>query len=110
MGQQGTTTIDFGALPGKTEVALDVTGLTGFISTSACETWILPKVTADHSVDEHLIENLRVIAAYKTDGTMTIYGYVVPFPQDFRINANERDIEVQKHRLYGLFNVGWVWN
>ena len=105
MADSGTTTLNFGAFPGSPEASVDVTGQTGFVSTSEVEAWVMPVATADHSVDEHLIENLKVMAHYQADGTIRIKGSVEPF-FGFRPPAGEG---TQRHRLFGQFTVGWVW-
>lgn len=96
MGAQGTATIDFGAFPGASDTSVAVTGQTSIVSGSAVEAWILPAATADHSVDEHMVETLKVIAGNIVAGTgFTIYGF----------NSGFGDV-----RLYGTWNVAWVWN
>jgi hypothetical protein len=100
MGAQGVSSLNFGAYPGAMEVSLDVTGQTGFVSTSDVEAWIIPKATTHHSIDEHRYEELSVMAVYKVDGTLTIYG---------RCTANGPR-STNGNKLYGIFNIGWVWN
>lgn len=105
MGAQGAATLDFGAFPGAPSASVDVTGQTGFVSSSLAEAWVYP---AD---DEDMIENLAVVARYQADGTIRVYGEVVPFPQRAEINGNvSGGSMVQEHRLFGTFRVGWVWN
>lgn len=101
----GSTTIDFGSFPGSVEAQVDVTGQSGFVSTSEVEAWVLPVATSDHSVDEHLVESLLVIAVYKTDGTFTIRGFVDAPPAWRTPNIGGE----QRQRLYGQFTVGWAW-
>jgi len=117
MPASGTTTVNFGAFPGSAEAEVDVSGQSGFVASSEVEAWVQPIATADHSADEHKIENIRVLATYKVDGTFTINGYVVPFPQTRVINysrgrAPGGGVEglSQSHRLYGQFTVAWAWN
>lgn len=99
MAAQGLATINFGAFPGEDEVTLDITGQTGFIATSAVEAWIQPKATADHSLDEHRIEEIEVKAAYQADGTIRIYGrWTGDGPRSLNGNL-----------LYGQWSIGWVW-
>lgn len=100
MGAQGTATLGFGTFPGAASATVDVTGQTGFTASSLAEAYIYP---AD---DEDMIENIAVIARYQADGTIRIYGEVIPFPQLIPIN----DGRAQAHRLFGTFRVGWVWN
>lgn len=101
MGSQGSTSLNFGAYPGANSATVDVTGQTGFTAASAVEAWIFPKATAEHSVDEHRIEELDVKAAYQADGTIRIYGQQSGVPIGSR--------GPNGHMLYGNFNVGWVW-
>lgn len=99
MGAQGTSSLDFGAYPGANEATLDVTGQAGFVAASAVEAWVQPKATADHSADEHRIEEVDVAGVYQADGTIRLYGR--------HTGSGSRDGNGQK--LYGVFNVGWVW-
>lgn len=93
MGAQGTASLDFGAFPGSDEATVDVTGQAGFVAGSLAEAWLYPKDTADHTIDEHRVECLRVDAAYQADGTIRIYGR-----------------QTDGEKLDGVWNVGWVWN
>jgi hypothetical protein len=96
MGAQGTATLDFGAFPGSSDASVAVSGQTGILSGSLAEAWIVPAATADHSVDEHRVEELAVVAGSIVAGTgFTVYGRC----------TGRGDV-----RLYGQFNVGWVWN
>lgn len=115
MGAQGTATLNFGAFPGAPSATVDVTGQTGFTASSLAEAWVYPKATADHSADEHMIEALKVVAAYQADGTIRIYGEVVPFTGgDLHALEGARSTNcnygAQAHRLFGQFTIGWVWN
>lgn len=107
MGAQGTATVDFGAFPGSVEAQADVTGQTGFTSSSLVEAWVMPVATSDHSADEHLIEQLDVTAVYKVDGTFTLRAFEDHrTPQDMPLNSGQ----AQSNRLYGQYTIGWVWN
>lgn len=89
----GTATLDFGAFPGKTDALVTVTGQTGIAADSPVEAYIAPAVTVEHTADEHWVEALKVMAGTVIAGTgFTIYG---------RTEDNLR--------LYGRFNIGWVW-
>jgi hypothetical protein len=104
MASQGTTTIDFGAFPGKTDATIVVTGQTGILVSSLVEAWIFPVATADHSADEHLIDPPRVIAGNIVAGTgFTIYGFM-----NTRTDIN--NINSGQPMVYGLWTVAWVWN
>lgn len=106
MGAQGTTSLNFGSFPGAPEASVDVTGQSGYTSSSLAEAWVVPVATAEHSADEHLIEGLKVMAYFKTNGTFTIRGEVVTVPQKDSIN----NVGAQRLNLYGNFTIGWVWN
>jgi hypothetical protein len=93
MGAQGTATLDFGAFPGKTDTTVSVTGQTSIVAGSAVEAWIRPVDTTEHSADEHVLETLRVTARDIVAGT----GFTIQGVSDM-------------HRLYGQYNVWWVWN
>lgn len=100
MGAQASVSLDFGAYPGSHSAFVDLTGQTGFTAASLAEAWIVPKATADHSADEHRIEELSVFAAYQADGTVRIFG-----------EHNGHGSRSQNgHNLYGIFNIGVVWN
>lgn len=89
----GTATIDFGAFPGTSDTSVAVTGQSGIVSGSFVEAWIRPIATADHSADEHMLEQLKVFAANIVAGTgFTIYG-----------------ISCAPHQLYGQWTVAWAW-
>lgn len=100
MGAQGVALLDFGAFPGAWDAFIDVTGQTGFVASSLCEAYLQPAVTANHSADEHRLETLRVDAVYQADGTIRIYGYSTADPP----------LVGDAVKIYGKWNVGWVWN
>ena len=98
MGAQGTTTVDFGAAPGKSDASVAVTGQAGILSGSLVEAWVLPAATADHSADEHVVEELTVLAGNIIAGTgFTIYGLHSP--------TSKGDTAI-----YGTWSVAWAWN
>ena len=71
----GTALLDFGVFPGTSDASLAITGQTDIVAGSSVEAWIRPVATADHTVEEHLVETLRVFAANITAGVgFTIYG------------------------------------
>lgn len=95
MGAQGTTTINFGALPGTQEASVAVTGQTSILSGSLVEAWIFPVATADHTVAEHYVDPPpSIIAGEVVAGT------------GFTIRGTCPD---GKNR-YGQWTVAWVWN
>jgi hypothetical protein len=93
MATQGSTTIDFGAHPGNTNVALDITGQTEIASGAEVDAWLTAIATADHSIDEHVIDGPTVIAGNVQAGV------------GFTIYAAAKD-----GNAYGLWSVSWVWN
>jgi hypothetical protein len=111
MGASGTTTVDFGAFPGKTDALTVVSGQTGFVVTSELEVWIQPVATADHSFEEHMIEQLRPFGVYFADGTFLAWVFhqnsVVQQPSG--LGAQDLKLDMGT-RVYGLWTVGWVWN
>ena len=98
MGAQGTATVDFGAFPGASDTSVAVTGQAGILSGSLVEAWILPAATADHSADEHIVEELTVTAGNISAGTgFTIYALHSPTSKGDTL-------------LYGTWNIAWAWN
>lgn len=90
-GWSGTVELDFGA-SGQTDVAFDVTGQAAILAGSLPRAWVLAKATVDHSIDEHRVEEIDVMAGNVVAGTgFTIYGKTRNAP------------------LYGKFNVAWAW-
>jgi hypothetical protein len=109
-GVTGSTILDFGTFPGSVYTSVDVTGQLGFNSASRVGAFILPIATADHSVDEHVVESIIVRAGYKTDGTFTIHGYANIETAWKPINTSFATTEViQTQGVYGQFTVGWTW-
>jgi hypothetical protein len=126
MGAQGTASLDFGAFPGGSDATVAVTGQVAILAGSLVEAWILPAATADHSADEHVMESLKVFAGNIVAGTgFTIYGantsqlnepLEMPGVSQFRSAATTvygyvaPTIGGKGTRLYGVWNIGWVWN
>jgi len=110
MATQGTAVLDFGAFPGAADASVVVTGQAGITAGSLVEAWVsLASATTDHSIDEHLLETIKVSAGNIVAGVgFTIYG----------VNTNpiEEPTLASKHRkyqdpgVYGKFNINWVWN
>lgn len=94
MGASGTTTLDFGAAPGSTDTSVIVTGQSSIVSGSRVEAWLEVPAggTADHTSDEHWVENLNVFAGNIAVGVgFTIYA---------KCNLG---------LTQGQFQVAWVW-
>jgi hypothetical protein len=111
VGATGTTTVDFGAFPGKSDASVAVTGQTAILPSSIVEAWLYPVATADHSVDEHMIETIKVFAANIVAGDgFTIYA----INPDKNIGGEYHSINFDGYgggdtRLYGLWTVAWAW-
>jgi hypothetical protein len=119
MGAQGSAVINFGSFPGSSHASVDV-ATAGVVVTSLVEAWVLTVATADHSADEHMVETLKVVGAYLSDGNIRIHGFntnqIVPpstavssktlGPGDAVDTFPRPDAPM----LYGQFSVGWVWN
>jgi hypothetical protein len=97
----GTTTVDFGAFPGSTHATATVTGQSAIVATSVVQVSIRPAATDDHTADEHMVENIRVVASDIVAGT------------GFTINAvpvgNQFTAFGATPMLYGEWAVGWCW-
>ena len=91
----GTAVIDFGAYPGGPTASVAVTGQSAILTSSFVEAWIRPQVdTADHSVDEHIVEPLKVVAGNIVGASgFTIYAEAISGCPC----------------AYGTFTVNWVW-
>lgn len=122
---KGTAELDFGAFPGASDASIAITGQSGIAADSHVEAWLMPADTTDHTADEHVIENLRVMAGNIVPGTgFTIYGVNVnqlneplesATPSMFRSAATTVYGYVAPSQggrgtlLYGKWKVGWVW-
>lgn len=120
----GSTTIDFGVFPGSTHATVDIAGQTSILGTSLVEAWLMPKDTADHSADEHVVSGIKIIAGPPSAGVgFTIHGVCMepnepletPGVSTFRPAATtvfgnaDRSVGGIAARLWGLWTVGWVW-
>lgn len=113
MGAQGTTTIDFGAFPGKTDATVAVTGQGSIASNSLVEAWIFPTATSDHSSDEHLADPPRILAGNVSAGVgFTIYGFATQpiLPGGDKVDGVFKVTPTTNGRVYGTWTVAWVWN
>jgi hypothetical protein len=98
----GRTTIDFGAFPGTTHASVAVAE-TGIVAGSEIEAWIEPEATADHSEDEHMLEQITVVARDKNVGVgFTVHGlHQNPL-------FDRSGPEPIGTRIYGLWTFGWA--
>jgi hypothetical protein len=98
----GITSIDFGAFPGKSDASVAITGQAGILALSTVNAWISPVATADHSVDEHIVETIRAFAGNIVVGT------------GFTIYARNDDTQTAPNggasRIYGQWAVTWSWS
>lgn len=101
----GSTTINFGAWPGSARATADVASQTGLVAGTRVEAFVLPVLTADHSIDEHRSVMLKVQAFYKVDGTFTVEGY-----ENAQHSIKDNRGQYRKHFLHGQYTVGWAWN
>lgn len=109
MGANGSTAVNFGAFPGKGEAEVDVTGQSGYVASSRVEAWVLPIATADHTIDDHVIENIGADARYKVDGTFTVRAFSMNPPQTRPVTKERQFNTAQRALLYGQFTLGWAW-
>jgi hypothetical protein len=115
MGAQGTTTINFGAFPGKSDTSVAVTGQASILAGSLVEAWLFPVATGDHSADEHLAEPLIVIAGNVVAGTgFTIYGFMPAGSRYDSVSPERLKDTIEKatnsSMPYGSWTVAWCWN
>jgi hypothetical protein len=120
MGSQGTTTVNFGAFPGASDTSVAVTGQGGITSGNLVEAWILPAATADHTADEHWVEDFKVVAGNIVPGTgFTIYARntnnLFSAPPSFNTQGDTLgytgpDVGGRGTLIYGAWNIAWVWN
>jgi hypothetical protein len=123
MPASGTTTINFGAFPGASDVTLDV-ATAGVVASSKVEAWIQPVATADHSIDEHVVETIRAVGYYLSDGNIRIRAFNTSQLNEpleaFRggtlsgglISPPQPQLPMRGGtgtRLYGVWTVGWAW-
>lgn len=92
-GAFGTAIVDFGASPGVPDVTLAITGQTAIVSGSHVQAWVYPIATADHSFDEHRVEQVDMLADTIVAGTgFTIFG------------------RTRNTLIYGKWTVAWMWH
>lgn len=122
----GTVTLDFGAFPGKSDASVDVIGQTGLISSTLIEAWLIPVATADHTADEHMVETIRIVAKFKTNGEFTVYGFnmsqlneplepVSKFQKSASTQPIAFDPQVPRRGgkgtlIWGQWSVAWAWS
>lgn len=92
----GVAVADFGKAPGSPMATVLIRDQAGIVASSLVHAEIRPQATPDHSVDEHLLEPLRVIA-----------GSIVP-GQGFSIYVIYAGLG--DSMAYGHWTVAWSWN
>jgi hypothetical protein len=123
MGAQGTITLNFGGFPGSSNVSVDVSQ-PSIAASSLAEAWLMPAATADHSIDEHVVDGPLIFAGNVQAGVgFTIYGVIrpqvsVPDGANSAFRATNSlagvpaaDNDGRKNGMcYGQWTVAWVWN
>jgi len=113
-GNSGVSTIDFGAFPGKSDTSVPVTGQAGILAGSAVTAVLQATATADHSIDEHMVENIKIVAGNIIAGTgFTIYAMNPDkniSGQQGTTNFRSRRYGGGDTRLYGTWTVAWRWS
>jgi hypothetical protein len=93
MATRGTATLDFGAFPGSALASVDVTGETEIVAASKLLAFVRLVASADHSADEHRVEQIKVTC-----------GAIVP-GAGFTISG-----ECLNAFCYGQFTIDWAWS
>lgn len=113
-GNTGTTTVDFGAYPADPIATAVIAGETGILSGSVVQAWIYPTDTADHTLDEHLLVNMKVRAHSIVAGDgFTITAYF----EGSGIQGLGKGSPVRRgnypalvgESTYGEWSVAWRW-
>lgn len=93
-GGSGSGEVDFGTTPSQ-EAFLAISGQTGITASSVVKAWLVPLATADHSIDEHLVDGPDV------------YAYDVVAGVGFSIVATAYNRPGST--LTGAWSVAWEW-
>jgi L-fucose mutarotase/ribose pyranase (RbsD/FucU family) len=114
MGASGTVIVDFGAFPGQSDASVTVAA-PGIAADSLVEAWILPATTTDHSPDEHVVESLTVKADQSSIVVNT--SFVIRVANTSQLDEGPIFGGAQGAvpggtgtRIYGKWNLGWVWD
>lgn len=86
----GQATVNFGVFPGGTDCSLNIADA-GILAGSSVVAELCPAQTADHTADEHWVEDLDIRSGNIVAGT------------GFTIYAHARN-----GYLYGAYNVSWI--
>lgn len=88
-GATGTITVDFGTGAVEASAAVSAPSITGL---QLAEAWVVPANTASNTQDNHIIEDLRVIAGAVSAGV----GFTV-------------HVKCGTLLAHGVYNIGWVY-
>ena len=124
----GTATLDFGAFPGASDASVAVIGQGTIVAGSIVQAWIRPIATADHSIGEHIVESIAVVAADIVAGVgFTIYGWNTnplatalstptgnankgpTTPASTAYGSSEPTIGGEGTRIWGTWTIAWRW-
>src|SRR5262245_383864 len=112
MGAALTDSVDFGAYPGATMASKTVSA-PGIATGSKVEAWVRCVDSADHTADEHMIENIKFVAREDSivNGTsVRVDAYVTNPPGLDSVTADGRVYtDGQPSLLYGTWNFYLVW-
>jgi len=89
-GGSGTAAVDFAS--GADLASTAITGQTGILPGSIVNAWIAPIATADHSIDEHIAEEIQAFA------------HSIVAATGFTLTARTRNTP-----LTGQWSVAWTW-
>ena len=111
-GASGSTVVDFGAWPADPVATVVITGQTTIASDSEVQAWIYPLDTADHTLDEHLLVDMKVHAHTIVAGT----GFTITAVYKDNDNALPGSLAAGQGRglqkgsqTYGQWSVSWRW-
>lgn len=107
MADSGSTTITFGAFPGASDVTVTVAAA-GVGAGSEIEAWIFPVATADHTVDEHIIDPPRIVAHSVNAGVGFSVTAVAQAPIPETV-ATGQPVASMGPITYGIWTIGWAW-
>lgn len=97
----GSALIDFGSFPGSAFAQTLVVAVDAADPLAVVDVWILPAATADHSIDEHVVDPPMVSGYADGAGNVVItgiprFGLTSPIPPD--------------PMPYGKWNVAWAFS
>jgi hypothetical protein len=103
----GTSEINFGAFPGTAHATVTIAA-SGVISSSIVHAWILPKATADHSADEHVIDAPELHAVADTN-QIIVHGIAKTLAVLDQKIAH-REVNTKSPLAYGVWSIGYQWS